>query len=151
MGTAQTINSEIGVVQKRISSVMDQQESTSYNLNQEGQASDPRARTMQSSVMDGMEELGERINEIRDSDMISSIPPSVIQSLSDTIMDGALKSADGYVLNELSLQISGLISPNCRRGLTPLFCFREPLLSNPLVSPQSITYMKKGVTNLGRL
>ena len=81
MGTAQAIYSEIGKVQKTISSVIDQQESTSYNLNQEAQASDRRARSMQSSVERRMGELGERINEIRDSDVNSGIPPSIINSL----------------------------------------------------------------------
>ena len=81
VGTAQAIYSEIGKVQKTISSVIDQQESTSYNLNQEAQASDRRARSMQSSVERRMGELGERINEIRDSDVNSGIPPSIINSL----------------------------------------------------------------------
>ena len=89
MGTAQAINSEIGAEQKMISSLIDQQESTVYKLNQEAQVSDRIAKTMQSSVERGMGELGERINEIRDSDMNFVIPLSVIHSLSVRIMDGA--------------------------------------------------------------
>ena len=70
-----------------------QQESTVYNLNQEAQVSDRRARTMQSSVESRMGELEERINEIRDSGINFGIPPGVIQSLSDTIMYRAPSTA----------------------------------------------------------
>ena len=40
-----------------------------------------------------MGELGERMNEIRDANMNSSIPPSVIHSLNNTIIDGAPSTA----------------------------------------------------------
>ena len=66
-----------------------QQESTVYNLNQEAQVSDRRARTMQSSVESRMGELEERINEIRESNLNADVPPNVIHSLSDVIMEGA--------------------------------------------------------------
>ena len=75
MGRAQAINSKIGVEPIRISPVMDQQESLVNNLHQEALVSGRRARTMQSSVESRMGELGERMNEIRDADLNSSIPP----------------------------------------------------------------------------
>ena len=41
-----------------------------------------------------MGELGERMNEIRDAKMNSSIPPSVNHSLNNTIIDGAPSTAE---------------------------------------------------------
>ena len=56
----------------------------------------------------------------------------------------------GYVLNESSLLISELISPSCRRELTPPFCFREPLLSDLLVTSESPNYYLHEETNKPR-
>ena len=74
--------------------MVDQQESLVYNLNQEALVSGRRARTIQSSVESRMGELGERMNEIRDADLNTSIPPGVDHSLSNTIMDGELSAVE---------------------------------------------------------
>ena len=113
METVQAVNSGIGLKQKRIGPVVDQQESLVYNLNQDALVSSRRVGTMQSYVESRMGELGDRINEIRDTDMNSSIPPSVIYSLSNTIMDGAPSIA----VELLSQQIDELTQVICTKRI----------------------------------
>ena len=101
MRTVQSINSEIGMEQKRISSVVDQQESLVSDFNQEALVSGRRARTMITSVEKRIGELGERMNELRDANMNSSIPPSVIHSLNNTIIDGAPSTAVEFLSQQI--------------------------------------------------
>ena len=89
LGKVQTVNSEIGMKQSKISSMINQQENLVSNLNQETLESSRRAGIMQSSVESRMGELGDRVEEIRDMDINSIIPSGVIHSLNNTIMDGA--------------------------------------------------------------
>ena len=87
--TAQATSSEIAVEQRRISTMVYQNEDTIRNLNQETLESGRRAEARASSVESRMGGLGNRIEEIRNFDMNARIPPGVIQSLNNTIMDGA--------------------------------------------------------------
>ena len=87
--TTQSTNSGIIAEKRRINSVIDQQESTISELNHEVQVSSLRAKTIESSVESRMGELEERINEIRESNLNADVPPNVIHSLSDVIMEGA--------------------------------------------------------------
>ena len=48
---------------------------------------------MQSSVESRMGDLGNRIKETRDVDMIVRVPPGVIQAINNTIMDKAPSGA----------------------------------------------------------
>ena len=103
-----------------------------------------------------MGELEERINEIRESNLNADVPPNVIHSLNDMIIEGALST----VLEFLSQRVEELsqvictewfanddmetISQNYRKDLILLLYNMELLLSNPLVSHQCIIQMKRG-------
>ena len=71
LGNVQNVKSEIGLKQSKISSLTDQQENLVSNLNQETLESSRRAGIIQSSVESRMEELGDRIEEIRERDVNS--------------------------------------------------------------------------------
>ena len=64
----QAASSELGIKQSRISSVVNQQENSVGNLNQEVLVSSKRAGIMQLSVESRMEEFGDRTDKIRERD-----------------------------------------------------------------------------------
>ena len=109
LGKTQAASSELGMKQSRIISLVNQQENTVGNLNQKVLVSSKRARNIQSSMENRMEELGNIIEETRDVDMNAGVPPGVIQSLSNTLMGGALSVA----IELLNQQVDNLTQISC--------------------------------------
>ena len=108
VSTTQSSNSGIQAEQKRINPVIDQQENTISRLSKEVQLSSLRTETVESSVESKMGELEERINEIRESNLNADVPPNVIHSLNDMIIEGALSTVLEFLsqrVEELSLVI----------------------------------------------
>ena len=74
---------------RRINSIIIQHESIIPILSQEVQVSSQRVNSVISSVENKMRELEDRMNEIKESDKNSEIPPNIVSSLNDIIVEGA--------------------------------------------------------------
>ena len=142
MRTVQATNSQKGVEQRRISSMVHQHGGLVRDLSQEALVSGRRAKTRTSSVENRIGELGERMNEVRVANTNSAIPPSVIQSLNNTIMDGAPSSTvecSGQRIEELTQVIctKRVISANLRMEFSE---FQKK--ANSSILPQGAAIMR---------
>ena len=74
---------------RRIGAMVTQHESISPKLNHGVDISLQRVNTVISSVEKKIKELEDEMNEIKQSNMNAEVPPNVVDSLNDIIMEGA--------------------------------------------------------------
>ena len=99
--TTQSLNSEIRMGYRRFNFLLEQHENIIPTLNLEVQLTSQRVNAVESSIKKKIQELEERMKEIRESNLNSEIPPKVINSLSSIIMVGAPSTIIEYITQQV--------------------------------------------------